>query len=213
MKLTLLIPVAVALASCKDASGPAPLEAAVDRAKAVATGDRLPERSSEAAVTNHGLAKLQDWAEGGDSKAQHFVAVAYLTGNSAPKNFEVAAKWALRAANQGSAPSQFLIGLIRKEAAASNDLLAVEPNLVHSYMWLSLAAAQGHPQASAELNHIQTPMNPEWVRRAQSMAATWRPCKDRACQDQEPDPCPPAPGKDGSLASLLCSRTNGSKTR
>lgn len=203
MKLTLLILLTLSLAGCKDASLPAPLEAAVDRAKTTVSGNRLPEKSSEAAITNHGQVKLLEWAEEGDGKAQHFVAVAYLTGNTVPKNFDAAAKWALRAANQGSAPSQFLIGFIREDAAAGNNLLSVQPNLVRAYMWLSLAAAQGHEPARSELDRIQSTMEPRWVQRAQKLAAAWQQCKAKECQDFEPDPGISSHCKDRPN-SLLC---------
>ena len=186
----------ISLASCKDASLPISVEAAIDRAKTSVTGNRLPEKTSEAAISNHGHAKLLQWAQDGDEKAQHFVAVAYLTGNSVPKNFDVAAKWALRAANQGSASSQFMIGFMRADAAAGNDLLALEPNLVRAYMWLSLAAAQGHEPAKKELDRIQSSMDPSWVQRAQTLAAAWSQCNTKECQDSEPDPGPSSRCKD-----------------
>ena len=203
MRFTLLIVLTLSFAGCKDASLPAPAEAAFDRAKTTLTGDRLPEKSSEAAITNHGHAKLLEWAEKGDGKAQHFVAIAYLNGNTVPKNFDAAGKWALRAANQGLARSQFLIGLIRIDAATGGHLLAVEPNFVRAYMWLSLAAAQGHEPARNELDRIQAAMDPRWVQRSQTLAAAWQQCKAKECQDFEPDPGISSRCKDRP-SSLLC---------
>jgi uncharacterized protein len=203
MKLSLMALVAVVLVGCQDTRLPASIEAAADRAKAAISGNRLPEESSEAAITNHGYVTLLKWAEGGDAKAQHFVAVANLVGNAVPKNFEAARKWALRAANQGTASSQFMSGMIRSDAAIGSDLLAVEPNLVRAYMWFSLAAAQGHNSARNELARIEPAMDPRWVRKAQQLSADWRRCATKDCQDHEPDLVPLSHCKDRP-GSVLC---------
>lgn len=190
------------LPGCKDASISSSASAPVDRAKAIDPRERLPETGVETALQNHGFPTLLKWAEEGDSKAQHFVAVAYLSGKVVPKNFALAETWARRAANQGSPPSQFLMGIIRKDAAVGDNLLALEPNSIISYFWFSLAAARGHDAARVERDKLERAMDSEWVKRAQELALAWRPCTAQACLDQEPSPGPRASCKDHPNSAL-----------
>lgn len=188
----LLLPLTAALiVGCKDASVPVPVEAALNQAKGAITGDRLPETDVHAALANHGFPKLLTWAEEGDMKAQHFVAVAYMGGDGVPQNYQAADKWALRAANQGSPASQYLIGIIRMDAVSGEGLRGVEPNAVRAYMWFSLAAAQGNEPARNARDKFQSVITPKLVERAQALAAAWRPCRERACWDFEPGDSPP----------------------
>jgi TPR repeat protein len=179
--------VVVVLMGCKDASLPTPLGSAISQAKGFVTGNRLPESDSREAVANHGLQTLLNWAEEGDGKAQFFVAVAYLDGQSVPKNFAAAEKWALRAANQGVPPAQYLMGFIRlAELKGTQDLSQVTPLIIRAYMWFSLSAAGGHKPAVEERDRLQSAMDNAMVNRAQEMAANWRPCASRACWDRDP---------------------------
>lgn len=200
MKINLFIVkflLAFSIIGCKDASIPAAIGPSIAQVKGLAMGDRLPESKIGDAIANHGFQKLLTWAEEGDRKAQHFVAVAYLDGSVVTKNFNASEKWALRAANQGSPASQYLIGMIRaNEAKTTSNLLQLEPNLILAYMWFSVAAVQGNEPAKEMRDRIQSSMDPRWVTRAQEMAANWRPCNDRSCWDTEPKVGPPTECKD-----------------
>lgn len=189
---TLFLVFAIFATGCTDSDSrqTSRISAAVDRAKAAVSGDRLPETSLDAAIKNHGFQKLLAWAEEGDRRAQFFVSAAYLDGTAIPKSFDLSRKWALRSANQGSASGQFLIGILRRDAAIGGNLGALEPNLIKAYMWLSLAAAQGHDQSREERDLLQQSMDPLWVKKAQELAANWSACTSSSCWDKEPDPGP-----------------------
>lgn len=180
----------VVIIGCKDNSVTGPLGTALDKAKGVITGEHLPETDVNAAIANHGFHKLLTWAEDGDMKAQHFVAVAYLLGDGVPQSYSAAEKWALRAANQGAPASQYLIGSIRMDAISGARLRDVDPNAVRAYMWFCLAAAQGNEPARNARDKFKQIIGPELVERAQALAAAWHPCHEQACIDIEPGDSP-----------------------
>lgn len=180
------------LTACSDKQATSGISDAIDRTKVAFIGDRLPEQDSDAAIRNHGLSTLQQWANDGDKKAQHFIAVAYLTGSAVPKNQQEAVMWARRAANQGVPASQYLMGVLRRDEALGENLLTMEPNLLLSYMWFSLAAAQGHSVARGERDKLEVALGAKLVHRAQLLATNWRSCSTSSCIDLEPDPGPPS---------------------
>lgn len=175
---------------CKDGSVAVPLGTALSKAKGAITGEHLPETDVHDALTNHGFPKLLTWAEEGDMKAQHFVALAYMLGDGVPQSYRAAEKWALRAANQGVPASQYLIGSIRMDAISGARLRDVDPNAVRAYMWFCLAAAQGNEPAHNARDKFKQIIGPELVERAQALAAEWRPCHEQACRDIEPGDSP-----------------------
>ncbi len=99
------------LSGCKDVSiASHPIATKVSQVQGKIAGDPFPEESVDAVLENHSFAALIEGAERGNSKAQYVVAYAYTFGIHVPKNFESGRKWALRAANQGVAPAQLLMG-------------------------------------------------------------------------------------------------------
>jgi TPR repeat protein len=174
-----------ALAACDKA----PQAAVAGVSQTANAQQRISENSPTDAVDKYGFPELLRRAGDGDPRAQHFVAVAYLMGTTVPKNFDEAARWARRAANQGSSASQFLMGLIRRDdALADNDLLALQPKITLAYMWFNLAASQGHEKAKQERDSLEGNADPRWIARAQKLSAEWRPCASAACADYEPTP-------------------------
>ncbi len=188
---TILLICALVLVGCKDSSLPIEMEAAIDRGKGIITKEKIPENSYESAILNHGFANLENYALQGNVKAQHFLSLAYLSGEVVPKNFELAEKWARRAANQGSKSSQYLLGMIKKSAMQTDGIYHIHKNAMLAYMWFSLAAAQGHEEAIKMRDQISTimsgPENYEVIKMAQEQATAWRPCNDLKCMDYEPD--------------------------
>ena len=192
MKIATILAACIIISvGCKDNQIPINTESAIDKLKGKITNDKLPEKSYDSALASHGFPKLLELAEQGDKKAQHFVAVAYLTGEAVPKNFSLAEKWARRAANQGSSASQYLMGMLKKSAITTEGVYHINKNVVLSYMWFSVAAANGN-EASAGMreeiaNIIRESGNNEWLEQGQSLATKWKICENSKCMDDEPD--------------------------
>ena len=180
------------LSGCKDKSILESKSVSESKLKSSVVNDQLSENNLQSALNNHGIQQLLTWAEDGDKKAQFFVALAYIDGTAVPKNFNASEKWALRSANQGAPAAQYFLGTFRQDAALGENVLLLESNMIHAYMWFSLAAAQGHQRASQARDKIQATMDPAWVDQAQTLAGAWRACNKRECWDLEPDTGPPS---------------------
>lgn len=81
------------------------------------------------------------------SDAQDALAIIYGFGkNGVQKNETEFVKWAMKAAQNGSALSQFRVGSIYL-----NGIGGVEINKAEAIKWLKLAAKQGEPHAIQKL--------------------------------------------------------------
>ena len=90
----------------------------------------------------------------GNAAAMYNLAVLDATpGNS--QNFESAAQWFRKAADHGVADSQYNLGVLYLHGSRG-----VEQNLVESYKWFSLAAAQGDHAAAARRDDVATRLDP-----------------------------------------------------
>ena len=191
------------LGGCKDSSSlPAPIAAKIAQAKGIITGERFPEEDVEELLANHSFATLTEGAEQGNPKAQYAVAYAYVFGINIPKNFATGRKWALRAANQGVAPAQLLMGKYWQSVESKREgpifeLNTSELNFIRNYAWHSLAAAAGLPTARAQVDRLDgAELLSAWIERAQQVASEWRPCRDRTCWDHDLDVGPSIECKD-----------------
>ncbi len=104
-------------------------------------------------ATCHGeevnVAEVQKKANAGDAEAQTLLASWYITGKGVREDIEMALMWWRRAAEQGFAPAESMVGIYYAANHRDDAVAAV---------WLKKAAAQGDPAgqfalAKLELSH------------------------------------------------------------
>ncbi|NOS94019.1 MAG: sel1 repeat family protein [Cyclobacteriaceae bacterium] len=178
------------ITACSESKMPDPVNKGVNKIKEVITGNPLPENDVASVIKNHTYEDVLTLAENGNQKAKYILAIAYQDGIGVPKNLKLAETWALRGANQGNPSLQFLTGMLHWDRSQNpRDLLEFKRNIVLSYMWLSLSAAQGHEPGIKWLNKLENTMktDPELIENAQKLAAEWRSCNDKSCWNNEPE--------------------------
>jgi TPR repeat protein len=84
---------------------------------------------------------LCDEAEHGDMLSQYLLGSAYFVGIETPRDYEQAAKWYRRAADQGHPGAQFRLGSMYYLGQG------VPKSIVLSEMWFILSAVQGSDYA------------------------------------------------------------------
>ncbi len=84
-------------------------------------------------------------------------------------DYDEAARWYRRAAEQGHADGQFNLGL----KYANGD--GVPQDYVQAHMWFSLAGAQGRNQAAKNRDIVAKSMTPAQIAEAQKLAREWKP--------------------------------------
>ncbi|WP_018691682.1 tetratricopeptide repeat protein [Algicola sagamiensis] len=80
--------------------------------------------------------------------------------------FMKAAKWFRRAAMKGHTKSQFYLGIMFTQGKG------VPKSLYHGYSWLSLAASQSCPEATAAMERVERYMTSSEISQANKLAAT-----------------------------------------
>lgn len=117
------------------------------------------------------LERLNRAAQAGFSHAQYNLAGRYLRGETVPKNLATAQKWLTRAAEQGYAPAQSLLALMRftGKGAGQN----AEPDEAEAAFWWSLAAEAGNKGAKLATERLQPLLKPREHVRAQRLRARW----------------------------------------
>ena len=75
----------------------------------------------------------------------------------------------LGAAEQGDPEAQVVLGLLYTSA------LETRRDLVEAYMWLALAAEQGHPTAGRLLEQLELEMTPAQIAQGRQRARAWQP--------------------------------------
>ena len=86
--------------------------------------------------------------------AQFNLGLMYYVGEGGDVDFAAAAKWFLKAANEGHAKAQFNLGVcyLSGEGLKQDEVAVVK--------WWTLAAMQGHPGASANLDAARERLKP-----------------------------------------------------
>jgi hypothetical protein len=121
---------------------------------------------------NHARAAklLRPLAERGDPRAQFWTGHFYSEGKGGySQNFAEALKWFQRAADQQESGGQYFLGSMYFEGQG------VSRDLVTSYMWFSLAAAQGDDKAAKARDGIAEQMTPAQIAEAKQRASEWKP--------------------------------------
>ena len=136
-------------------------------------------------------------AEQGDAEAQYFLGWMYYKGQGVPQNYEEAAKWTRKAAEQGRAWAQYNLGVPQdyveaakwyRKAAEQGDAEAqhnlgvmyyngegVPQDFIESYAWVLLAKADGDKESLRELRElissIEEDLTAEQRKKGQARAA------------------------------------------
>ena len=105
-------------------------------------------------------------AQQGDLDGQYNLAIAYYHGFGVKKNLIEAVKWFTKAADQGYAGAQYILA-----SAYQNGMGGVPKDIVQADMWLALAEAGGHPDASRERIALEGQMTAEEITRANILLA------------------------------------------
>ena len=118
-----------------------------------------------------GLAKTwyQRAAEKGNARAMHNLAVLVAeAGANGRPDYGEAATWFRRAAEHGVRDSQFNLGVQQARG------LGVQQNLAESYLWFSLAAAQGDEDAAKKRDEVGGRLAPADLAAAKARVEGWR---------------------------------------
>ena len=121
-------------------------------------------------------------AEAGNPRAMHNLAVLLADGDGKP-DYEGAATWFRKAAQYGVHDSQFNLAILLVRG------MGVEPSLVQSYQWFSVAAAQGDPDAAGKRDEVGAKLSPSELSVARALAAAFHArTPDPAATDVAPPP-------------------------
>ncbi len=94
-------------------------------------------------------------AQGGDPIGQLYLGLAYETGRGVAQDNHVAAEWFRKAADQGDVDAQFNLGIMLATAYGRGTAAATEQQRAEAMKWLSLAAANGNPDAKQFIQMLQ----------------------------------------------------------
>jgi localization factor PodJL len=121
--------------------------------------------------TDLGRAKI--WykraAEQGNVKAMHNLAVLSASRDGSAPDYSVAARWFTEAAERGLADSQFNLAILYENG------FGVVRDLKQAYKWTSLVAQAGDKQAARRREQIRTKLQPDELREAEDLIASWHP--------------------------------------
>ena len=112
-------------------------------------------------------------AEQGYASAQSNLGFMYRNGYGVTKDDVEAVKWYRKAAEQGNATAQYNLGFMYyrgKGVRKDYDVAA--------YVWFTLAAAQGHKDASSDRNRIAKRMTAAEIAEAERRVRNWKPRKE-----------------------------------
>ncbi len=104
-------------------------------------------------------------SESGDHDAQNELAFLYYVGRGVPQNFKTSFKWFEKAAEGGLAVAQYNVGIMWYTGNGVE-----KQDLIQAYTWLSLAAANGHQDASAASKYLETILSASELKQAQHQA-------------------------------------------
>lgn len=106
-------------------------------------------------------AALWPAARSGNAEAEELIGVMYAMGLGRPRDDQRAFEWYLRSAMKGHAGAQSGVGWYYE---VGRGLPA--PDLVRAYMWYTLSAIGGDPDAAISLEEVQRKMTAEEIEKA-----------------------------------------------
>lgn len=124
-------------------------------------------------------------ANAGVAAAQYKLATAYLAGVGVARDPQQAMRWYLRAATQGMPVAQHAFALFLIGGAAG------APDMVEGYKWLLLAERSGFPDSQAVREKLAGKIADADRKRAEAMAAQFKPQPERPVEEMPPRLAPP----------------------
>jgi len=108
-------------------------------------------------------------ANAGNARAMHNLGVLFVENGDGWPDYASAAGWFRKAAEFGVRDSQFNLAVLYARG------MGVEQNLVQSYMWFSIAAAQGDLEAGKKRDEVAARLDARDLATAKSMTEAFKP--------------------------------------
>ncbi|ABG31896.1 sel1 repeat family protein [Roseobacter denitrificans] len=114
-------------------------------------------------------AALWPAARSGNAEAEELIGVIYAMGLGRPRDDQRAFEWYLRAAMKGHPGAQSGVGWYYE---VGRGLPA--PDLMRAYMWYTLSAIGGDPDAAISLEEVAKKMTAEEINKAHVLVADYK---------------------------------------
>jgi TonB family protein len=126
-------------------------------------------------LLNTRILELEKKVNAGDPKAELELSSSYFAGRDIPQNEVRGLELLERAANQGLAQAQFLMGEHAYADARQEDRQGTSSSAdyVKAYMWYELALRGGYKQSKKMLKEMAPKMSPEQLSDARNRADNW----------------------------------------
>ncbi|MGJ8627536.1 MAG: tetratricopeptide repeat protein [Sulfitobacter sp.] len=108
-------------------------------------------------------------ARSGNAEAEELIGVMYAMGLGVPRDDTRAFEWYLRASLKGHPGAQSGIGWYYEVGRG-----IAAPDLVRAYMWYTLSAIGGDPDAAISLEEVVKKMTPEEIEKAHVLVADYK---------------------------------------
>lgn len=108
-------------------------------------------------------------ARSGNAEAEELIGVMYAMGLGVPRDDERAFEWYLRASMKGHPGAQSGVGWYYEIGRGMP-----APDLVRAYMWYTLSAIGGDPDAAISLEEVVKKMTQEEIDRAHILVADYK---------------------------------------
>jgi TPR repeat protein len=120
-------------------------------------------------------------AQAGYPPAQYSLGVLYETGEGISQNYDEAAKWYKRCADQGNAAAQYRLSVLFELGKR------VREDNIQALLFAQLAAAQNFGSAPGRVAGLAAHMSAEQISKAQEMAKKWKPKKHSHRKNPPPE--------------------------
>ena len=108
-------------------------------------------------------------ARSGNAEAEELIGVMYAMGLGVPKDDQRAFEWYLRSAMKGHAGAQSGVGWYYEVGRG-----IPAPDLVRAYMWYTLSAIGGDPDAAISLEEVVKKMTAEEIEKAHILVSDYK---------------------------------------
>ena len=108
-------------------------------------------------------------ARSGNAEAEELIGVMYAMGLGRPRDDQRAFEWYLRSAMKGHAGAQSGVGWYYEIGRGMP-----APDLVRAYMWYTLSAIGGDPDAAISLEEVVKKMTAEEIEKAHILVADYK---------------------------------------